>query len=182
MDATTDLGYHCENEIGYQKIKFVSKSLIKTYKDQQLDVNILPRVGVWINCFFVESLGYNNFMVEIGGEVRISGKNNRGRSWQIGIDLPEPNLQPGEKIYAVIPIQDKAMATSGNYRIFTFIIQKNIHIINPITAMAVESNIASVTVLAEAVDADALATTLNIMSDEGLELVENLKTSSIMDN
>ena len=34
-----------------------------------------------------------------------------------GIDLPEPNLQPGEKS-AVIPIQDKAMATSGNYRDF----------------------------------------------------------------
>ena len=168
-----------KSKIGYQKIKFVSKSLIKTYKDQQLDVNAIAKGwGVDKLFFYIQSLGYNNFMVEIGGEVRISGKNNRGRSWQIGIDLPEPNLQPGEKIYAVIPIQDKAMATSGNYRDFyVYNSKKYSHIINPITAMAVESNIASVTVLAEnCMDADALATALNIMSlDEGLELVESLK-------
>lgn len=116
-------------------------------------------------------------MVEIGGEVRVSGSNNRGADWRIGIDSPEPNFQPGEKIFAVIPIKDKAMATSGNYRDFyEYDSKKYSHIINPITGKAVESNIASVTVLAEnCMDADALATALNIMSlSDGMKLVEGL--------
>ena len=68
------------------------------------------------------------------------------------------------------------MATSGNYRDFyEYDSKKYSHIINPITGKAVESNIASVTVLAaNCMDADALATALNIMSlSDGMKLVES---------
>ena len=167
-----------KSNIGYKKIKLVSTSLIKSFDEQKLDVNAIAKGwGVDRLFIYIQSLGYKNFMVEIGGEVRVSGSNNRGADWRIGIDSPEPNFQPGEKIFAVIPIKDKAMATSGNYRDFyEYDSKKYSHIINPITGKAVESNIASVTVLAEnCMDADALATALNIMSlSDGMKLVESL--------
>ena len=167
-----------KDKVGYDKIKLVQNSLIKSHKGLELDVNAIAKGwGVDRLFNFIKSKGYKNFMIDIGGEIRASGKNNRGKAWRIGIDVPEPNIQPGEKIIAVIPIVNKAMATSGNYRNFyEFNSSKYSHIIDPRSGYAIESNISSVTVLtATCMDADAIATALNVMSlESGKELVESL--------
>ena len=167
-----------KKNVGYKNIKLVQNSLIKPYKGQQLDVNAIAK-GWGVDMLFnlIKSFGYQNFMVEIGGEIRVSGKNNRGQAWNIGIDIPEPNLKPGEKIFAIVPVTNKAMATSGNYRNFyEFNSSKYSHIIDPRSGYAIDSNISSVTVISEkCIDADALATALNVMSLElGMKLVESV--------
>ena len=171
LEITTSL-----DKVGFEKIKISQNSLIKTLKGQQIDVNAIAK-GWGVDHLFnlIKSFGYSNFMVEIGGEVRVSGKNINNKPWQIGIDYPVINTKPGEKIMAIAPLIDKSMATSGNYRNFyEHKSKKYSHIIDPKTGHAIKSNIASVTVVAElCIDADAVATALNVMSlESGKEMVE----------
>jgi len=121
--------------------------------------------------------GFTRFMVEVGGEVRTMGKNNKGKPWRIGIDTPVAESLPGEQIYTIVSLSDQAMATSGNYRNFyEYEGVKYSHIVDPRTGAALESNIASVTVTGpNCMDADALATALNVMTlEDGKVLVESL--------
>ena len=164
------------DKVGYKKIKIYQNSLIKAFKEQQIDVNAIAK-GWGVDHLFdlINSFGYSNFMVEIGGEVRVSGKNIQNKPWQIGIDYPAVNTNPGEKIMGIVSLTNKSMATSGNYRNFyEYNSKKFSHIIDPRTGYAIKSDIASVTVVAErCIDADAVATALNVMSlESGRQMVE----------
>ncbi|MEA1881611.1 MAG: FAD:protein FMN transferase [Candidatus Marinimicrobia bacterium] len=165
-------------KVGYDKINLTGSNLIKAHDGQMIDLNAIAK-GWGVDQLFeyIRNDGVKNFMVEIGGEVRTLGKNNKGQSWKIGIDRPIVGTMPGENIYSVVSVSNQAMATSGNYRNFKE--YDNVpysHIINPRTGRPTQSNIASVTVVApNCMDADALATALNVMEvEEGLELVESL--------
>ena len=165
-----------KDKVGFNEIKLSQNSLIKAFKGQQIDVNAIAK-GWGVDHLFslVESFGYTNFMVEIGGEVRVSGKNIQNKPWQIGIDYPLTNTVPGEKIIGVVSLVDRSMATSGNYRNFyEFDKKKYSHILDPRTGYPIDSNIASVTVVAPlCMDADAIATALSVMSlESGKVMVE----------
>ena len=165
-------------KVDFKKINLNRNNLIKSFLDQMIDLNAIAK-GWGVDQLFeyMRDAGMKNFMVEIGGEVRTIGKNNKGSHWKIGIDKPMIGTVPGEQIYSVVSISNQSMATSGNYRNFKE--YENVpysHIINPRTGRPTQSNIASVTVVApNCMDADALATALNVMEvEEGLELVESL--------
>ena len=165
-------------KVDFKKINLNQNNLIKSFSDQTIDLNAIAK-GWGVDQIFeyMRDAGMKNFMVEIGGEVRTIGKNNKGSHWKIGIDKPMIGTVPGEQIYSVVSVSNQAMATSGNYRNFKE--YENVpysHIINPRTGRPTQSNIASVTVVApNCMDADALATALNVMEvEEGLELVESL--------
>ena len=165
-------------KVDFKKINLNRNNLIKSFLDQMIDLNAIAK-GWGVDQIFeyMRDAGMKNFMVEIGGEVRTIGKNNKGSHWKIGIDKPMIGTVPGEQIYSVVSVSNQAMATSGNYRNFKE--YENVpysHIINPRTGRPTQSNIASVTVVApNCMDADALATALNVMEvEEGLELVESL--------
>ena len=121
-----------------------------------------------------------NHMVEIGGEIRVSGYNSDGNSWHIGIQNPNENhISPFINIF----LTDKGMATSGNYRnYYTVNGKKYAHIISPITGKPIENNILSVTVISDdCLDADALATALMVMNiNQGLKLIENLEDTEVL--
>ena len=97
---------------------------------------------------FIASKGIENYMVEIGGEVRAKGLNAKGELWKIGIDKPI-SIEEGRELQAVIALQDKSIATSGNYRKFY---EKDgikySHTINPKTGYPVNHSLLSATVLA----------------------------------
>jgi len=133
--------------------------------------------GVDIVSKFIQESGAIDFMVEIGGEIRTKGKNHAGQEWAIGIDQPENGNIPGKIINSVVPISDKALATSGNYRnYFKFDNRIYAHIIDPRTGYPIESDIVSVTVVGPTcTDADALATALMVLElKKGLNLIESL--------
>ncbi len=121
-----------------------------------------------------------NHMVEIGGELKVSGFNRDGDSWHIGIQNPNENdISPFINIF----LTDKGMATSGNYRnYYTVNGKRYAHIISPITGKPIENNILSVTVISDdCLDADALATALMVMNiDQGLKLIENLEDTEAL--
>ena len=102
--------------------------------------------------------GARNFMVEIGGEIRLAGHNPAGKTWRIQIDAPVEGSAPGDSAFRFLTLTDCAIATSGNYRSFN---THGGHTINPVTGHPAGRQIASATVVApDCALADAIATAL----------------------
>ncbi len=116
----------------------------------------------------LEQRGFENYLVEVGGELRFRGKNVKGENWTIGIEAPKADQRTP---HTIIRLTDAAMATSGDYR--NFFEADGVlysHTIDTRTGRPVTHTLASVTVVDdEAAHADALATALLVMGpDEGL--------------
>lgn len=113
---------------------------------------------------FLKQKNITNFIVEVGGEMVVSGKNQqKQKAWAIGIDNPLQNPDEPREIIQVIEIQG-GLATSGNYRkVWTDSLtgKKYVHTINPKTGYPEQSDLLSATVIAPtAMEADAYATAL----------------------
>ena len=120
--------------------------------------------------------GIYNFLVEIGGEGYASGLRKDGKQWKIGINRPHQDA-PTDQVYKVLTLQNKAFATSGDYR--NFFEQKGkrfSHILDPINGFPITNGVVSVSILADTCTfADGLATAIMVMGPEkGLELVNRL--------
>ena len=105
--------------------------------------------------------GCTDFMVEIGGEVRVSGHNPRGDEWRLQIDDPVASGRDGHVRLAVVNLTDAALATSGNYRNFKEMPDGRLvtHTLSAITGYPAESDVLSVSVIApDCMTADGLAT------------------------
>ena len=139
--------------------------------------------------------GFSNIFVEIGGEIRCSGKNIDKKIWSVGIDMPNESSIPGQEVFSIINLDNKAIATSGSYRNFRVNNGKTInHTIDPVSGYSVETDIVSVSVIADnCLSADAWATALMVLTyDEGLKKVNNdesieamwvvLKDKNILEN
>lgn len=117
-----------------------------------------------------------DFMIEIGGEIKISGVNSQKQSWHIMIDAPTDNDSSiNHSQMAIIIVSDCGIATSGNYRNFkNTSIGKIGHTINPLTGKPVSTSTLSVTVIApSAMEADALATACMAMPlMDAVEMIE----------
>ena len=114
----------------------------------------------------LERHGVSNYMVEIGGEVVVSGKNQRNERWRIGVNKPiEDSLSMSGELQAVLSVTDIAMATSGNYRNFYYKGgRKYAHTIDPRTGYPVQHELLSATVLAtDCATADAYATAFMVL-------------------
>jgi thiamine biosynthesis lipoprotein len=116
--------------------------------------------------------GYKSYLIEVGGELRLRGRNIRDEKWAIGIELPlTDQRRPHTKVF----VTDTALATSGDYRNFFMSEgQRYSHTIDTRTGKPVTHNLASVTVLdPRGYRADALATALLVMGpEEGLAFAE----------
>ena len=114
--------------------------------------------------------------VEIGGEVRFSGRNRRNQNWSIGIEDPMINGMTQDEIAAILSFSKNAIATSGNYRNIVNLDGELLgHTINPKTGFPVQTDVISVTVLSQScMVADAWATALMVMDhDTGYAKVED---------
>ena len=153
------------------------KTLKKTVAGARLDFSAIAKgYGVDLVGEYLESQGVTNYFVEIGGEVRTRGMHPEDRPWKLGIDVPDENPAPNTRpLQAIIPMEDNASATSGNYRNFYIKDgQKYVHTINPATGRPEISSLLSVTVLAkDCATADAYATAFMVMGlDRANQLVE----------
>ena len=121
----------------------------------------------------LEQLNAQNYMVEIGGEIRAKGKNIEGKPWQIAIEKPTTT---GERaVEAVIGLDNMGMASSGDYRIYFEENGKRFaHEIDPKTGYPIQHHLASITVLAPtSMTADGLSTGLFVLGeDKALEVAE----------
>lgn len=115
----------------------------------------------------LDQKGVLNYYVELGGELKVKGKNKRDEAWIIGIDSPDgENLE--RKLVDRIQLKDAAMATSGNYRKFYEVEGERFsHTLDPLTGFPAKNKILSATVIAkDAGVADAMATAFMVMGME----------------
>ncbi len=115
-----------------------------------------------------------NYMVEIGGEVKGKGFAPHGDYWRIGVETPK--FQRGN-IEEIIALKNIAVATSGDYRNYVeHDGQQFSHTIDPRSGYPVKHNLGSVTVLHESTAvADAWATAFLVMgADEAFQRSEQL--------
>ena len=125
----------------------------------------------------LERAGCRNFMVDIGGEVVVRGRNARNELWRIGINKPvDDSLSRNQELQMVLHMQDIGIATSGNYRNYYYKDgKKYAHTIDPRTGYPVQHSILSATVIAhDCMSADAYATAFMVM---GLEEAERFTAS-----
>jgi len=164
--------------VGYDKLTTNKYYLQKKDPFIKIDLNAIAKgFGVDAVCSFLESNGMNNIMVEIGGEVRTKGKNRKNEPWMIAVETPDLESAGSKTISWVLSLENKAMATSGDYRNYYEIEGiRYSHEIDPRTGYPAQTGVASATVIASnCMDADALATTLIIMgAKSGLQLIEKL--------
>jgi len=161
--------------LGYQYLE-LDGNRARRLGDISLDLSgVAKGYGVDYLSRWLERQGYRNYLVEIGGEVRLSGFSPRGDAWRIGVEQPNLLQREGRK---TLKLSDIAMATSGDYRNYYERDGKRYsHTIDPRTGRPIEHNLASVTVLADtAAEADAWATAINVLGpDEGMEVAEREK-------
>ena len=117
----------------------------------------------------LQRAGLGDYLVEIGGELRVGGLNRRGERWQIAIE--DPRAAGGRRVSRVLKVTDTAIATSGDYRnFFRHDGKRYSHAIDARSGWPVSHDLVSVTVLdPNAALADALATALLILGPEPAE-------------
>lgn len=154
-----------------------SRKVIKKDDRVKLDFNAIAKgYGVDKIAELLEQDGIQNYMVEIGGEVRVKGVNRKNQPWVIGITEPLDN-GPLNQVVALAQLGDKAMAGSGNYRSFYNVDGKKYgHTINPKTGFPEITKLLGVSVVAEnCMRADAYATTCMVKGlEEGMKFIEGL--------
>lgn len=152
--------------VGMNRVRFRNNTLIKDNKNIMLDFNgIAQGYSVDLVAEFLNGLGIKNYLIEIGGEVRCKGTNKYSQTWRIGIEKPvEGNTTPGTNLQVIIGLNNKSLATSGNYRkYYEKDGVKYVHTVNPKTGYPVVSNLLSASVIADdCMSADAYATALMV--------------------
>ena len=128
--------------------------------------------GVDVVADYIQSQGILNYMVEVGGEMRLKGVNREGVAWRIAIEKPSVEERA---IQDIIEPGDMAIATSGDYRnYFEHDGVRYSHIIDPKTGKPINNKVVSVTVLDKSsMTADGLATGLMVLGDvQGMKVAE----------
>lgn len=177
-------------KVGYQKITIENHTVVKQNEDIKLDASAIAKgFGVDVAAEYLESKGISDFMVEIGGEVRVGGKNKNGNKWRLGIDKPiDDTAATHRELDTVIHLTNMAIATSGNYRQFYYKDGKRYsHTVDPKTGYPVQHQLLSATVIAkDCMSADAIATACMVMGvEKSLQLAEessDFEVYLIMDN
>ena len=156
--------------VGYQKIKMVDGKMVKEDPHLMLDCSAIAKgYGVDRVARLLDKKGVQHYMVDIGGEVVVKGKNPRMKTWRIGINKPvEDSLSVNQELQTILEVSGVGMATSGNYRKFYYKDGKRYaHTIDPRLGTPIQHNILSATVIAkDCTTADAYATAFMVM---GLE-------------
>jgi len=161
--------------VGYRRLQLRDDppALQKTLADIYVDLSAIAK-GYAVDRLaeYLEMLAISDYMVEIGGELRVKGHNAQGVPWRIAIEKPTPNERTVER---VLRLTDQGIATSGDYRnFFERDGQRYSHAIDPHTGRPIRHQLASVSVIHPSVTtADALATGLIVMGPEkGFQLAE----------
>jgi thiamine biosynthesis lipoprotein len=165
--------------IGFGNIEIQGPGfLLKKIPSVTLDLSSIAKgYGVDQVAAIIRKKGFENYLVEIGGEVLVSGYRKDGKLWRIGINRPKTDAA-FDDVYSVVDLHNKAFATSGDYR--SFFVADGVrysHVIDPATGYPVTNGVVSVTIIADTCTfADGLATAIMVMGvEKGLDLINRLE-------
>lgn len=154
--------------VGWEKVKLNGDGTIsKTHPAIRFDFNAVAK-GYAIDRLgkMLDLKGIDNYLVEVGGEVLAKGENKiSNKPWSVGID--DPQTEVGRQLKLIVSLEDKAMASSGNYRKFRIDPEtgkKYVHTINPKTGFTKNASVLATSVVANTCsEADAFATAFMAM-------------------
>ncbi len=165
--------------IGLEKLLLddSAQRMRKTIPQLQLDLSAIAK-GYAVDevARLVSTQGIQDYLVEIGGEIRVAGNNSEGESWRVAIEYP--HIEQLRSAALILSVTDAAIATSGDYRNFVEINGKHYsHIIDPLSGRPVTHSPASVTVIAaDCLSADAWATAFSVIgASKGVALANSLQ-------
>lgn len=173
-----------KESLGYQKVALDSES--KQWRKLNAKVGVdLSAVakGYAVDqvSLALSNAGCDNHLVDIGGELKLSGrKNNKGDLWRIAIEKPNLSTINADSIQKMLELTNVGVASSGDYRNFYQIDgERYSHTIDPRTAAPIKHNLAAVTVLHEQTAvADAWATAFMVLGEEAPLLAEKLNLAA----
>lgn len=151
--------------VNYKNVTLKNNQVIKANPEIKIDFNAIAQgYSVDVLAAFLETKGIKNYLVELGGEIKAKGKKENDE-WKVGIDQPTEEGAEERQLEAIINLNNRALATSGNYRKFYIEgNQKMSHIIDPKTGYPAKHNLLSTTVIAsDGITADAYATAFMVM-------------------
>ncbi|MEX2593561.1 MAG: FAD:protein FMN transferase [Anditalea sp.] len=164
--------------VGFELVTFDEKGMGKTQPGVYLDFSAIAKgYAVDILADFLEEKGISNMLVEIGGELVAHGNNDQGELWKVGINRPDEGGFSND-IFSIVALDNKGMATSGNYRNFYQVDSvKYSHTISPFTGQPVRHGLLSATVLAaDCMTADAYATSMMVLgTEESIALLDQVE-------
>lgn len=155
--------------VGFDKVSMKDRKVKKMYPEIYFDFNAIGK-GYLVDVVgrMFEAHNIENYMVEIGGEIRARGVNQNEIPWKIAIE--NPNFDGSRSFATTIQLQNESIATSGNYRKYrtTENGEKYVHTINTKTGYATESNLLSASVISKSdcADVDGYATAFMAMGFE----------------
>jgi FAD:protein FMN transferase len=162
--------------VGPDKLTFSDDGaeLVKAADGVRADLSAVAKgYGVDQAAEALQALGYQDLMVEVGGEVRAHGRNPDGQPWRIGVERPDGSAA----VEQVVALDALAMATSGDYRNYRELDGQRVsHTVDARSGEPIRHGLASVSVLHPSCAwADAWATALNVLGpDDGPALAARL--------
>jgi FAD:protein FMN transferase len=130
---------------------------------------------------YLKSRGIKNAIINAGGDIATMGKKPDGGKWIVSLENPDNTSQK----LVTFTLEDKAVATSGNYYRYFDPEEEVSHIIDPRAGYTANLCISSTIIAGNATVADILATAVFVLGPaEGLKLVEELENveALIIDN
>ncbi|XQW84147.1 FAD:protein FMN transferase [Thalassotalea piscium] len=152
--------------IGLNNLTLSGNMLAKSKPDLYVDLSTIAKgYGVDKVAELIEKNGIFNYLVEIGGEMRVKGFKHTGELWHIAIEKP---INEERAVQQIIVPKDNAVATSGDYRNYYEVDgQRFSHIIDPDTGKPINHKLVSVTVIhPSSMTADGLSTAMMVMGEE----------------
>lgn len=154
--------------VGFNRVGLKGNLLVRQ-RNTFLDFNAIAKgYGVDVIAEFLEAKNIENYIVEIGGEIRCKGINlEKEKPWKVGVEMP--HFDGTQSIMKAISLTDESMATSGTYRKFKTDDEGNrySHIIDTKTGYPSKTNLLSISVIADdCMTADAYATAFKAMGME----------------
>jgi FAD:protein FMN transferase len=154
--------------VGHQHVQTdpSAGAIRKGHSRTQVDLSAIAKgYGVDRVAMILDAQGVENYLVEIGGELRARGTTAAGSPWRVGIERP---VEGRHVVGEIVGLRNRSIATSGTTQDF---FDRNgrhySHIIDPKTARPVEHPALAVSVVAETtMEADAWATALVVLGPE----------------
>ena len=162
-----------QGQVGYAQLKLdvATSTVTKSNSMLRSDLSALAK-GYAVDQVteLLDAEGFDSFLVEVGGEVRTMGQNERGNVWRVGIERPGSG---SVEVHRLVALHNLSLATSGDYRNYYELDgQRLSHTIDPRTGRPVSHGLTSVSVIEPlCVRADAIATALGVLGpDHGFSL------------
>lgn len=175
--------HQLQQRIGYQRLKLQPHppAILKQTEHVYVDLSAIAKgYAVDAVSLVLENNGIENYLVEIGGEIRTAGHKGADLPWVIGVESPVASERAVQKL---LHLGTAAMATSGDYRnYFEHEGKRFSHTIDPRSGYPIEHKLASVTVIADnCMQADALATALMVLGPElGMQFAQKNNIAAFM--